>query len=109
MTSQDTISTVHNALQDQGLFSISEATHIIQTILRAGIIFRRSLVALAEVNVTALTQKEAWDYRTELLHAICNPGTEYDEVGQEGVDDEKAYRERLAEVDAHLTTFSPQI
>jgi hypothetical protein len=66
-------------------------------------------MALADVTVTALTQKEASDYRHELIHALHNPGLEFDEVGQEGADDEKAYRERLAEVDAYLKTFSPQI
>lgn len=64
---------------------------------------------LAEVNVSALTQKDAWDYRRELIHALHNPGTEFDEVGQEGVDDAAAYQARLAEVDAHLETFSPRI
>lgn len=66
-------------------------------------------MALATVDVASLSQEQAWDYRRELVHAIYHPGTEFDEVGQEGVDDEKAYRERLAEVDAHLATFSPQI
>lgn len=66
-------------------------------------------MALAAVDVSALSQEAAWDYRRELVHAIYHPGTEYDEVGQEGVDDEKAYRERLAEVDAHLETFTPKI
>lgn len=66
-------------------------------------------MAIAAVDVSALDQKAAWDYRRELIHAIRNPGLEYDEVGQEGVDDEKAYKDRLAEVDAHLKTFTPQI
>ena len=66
-------------------------------------------MAIGVVDVAALSQEKAWEYRRELIHALYNPGSEYDEVGQEGVDDEKAYRERLAEVDAHLETFSPRI
>lgn len=57
------------------------------------------------VNVPALTRYEAGEFRKELITALCNPGIEFDLGTPEGEADEKAYRAKLAEVDAHLKTF----
>jgi hypothetical protein len=67
-------------------------------------------VALADVDVTTLSQYEATTFRQELIHALWNPGIEFDVSGvYRGTDDEKAYRNKLKEVDAHLKTFPEKI
>lgn len=57
------------------------------------------------LDVTTLTQKQAHDYRQELIQALLNPGIEFDLVGGEGERDEKLYASQLKKVDEHLNTF----
>lgn len=59
-------------------------------------------MSLARVDLTTLSQQQAAEYRQELINAIWNPGSEFDEVGEEGTQDREDYETRLAEVDAYL-------
>lgn len=57
-------------------------------------------------DVTTLSQKEASDYRQELIRALHHPGLEFD------MDDkttEAAYKSQLEKVDAYLQTFDIKI
>jgi hypothetical protein len=56
-------------------------------------------------NVDDLTLREAVDYRRELIHAICEPGIEYDESGKQKEVDEAAYKEQLVKVDNYISAF----
>lgn len=56
-------------------------------------------------DVTTLNEHDAEEYRRELLHAMHNPGIEFDLWGKEGERDEELYRAKLMEVNAHLATF----
>lgn len=62
----------------------------------------------ASVDLTSLNYQQLTDYRHELIHAIMHPGIEFDEGSAPGrpatfaSDQEKQYRDRLAEVDKYL-------
>jgi hypothetical protein len=62
----------------------------------------------ASVDLTVLSYQQLTDYRQELIQAILNPGIEYDEASSPGrpadfaSNQEKQYRDRLAEVDKYL-------
>jgi hypothetical protein len=58
------------------------------------------------VDVTALSQQEAAEYRRELLHAIHHPGIEFDMVGAQGKIDHDAYKRQVAKLDIYLATFT---
>lgn len=62
-----------------------------------------------QMRLQTLSQKEAWDYRQELIQAIHNPGTEFSMSGEDGQIDRDAYLKRLGEVDTYLKTFAIQI
>ena len=53
-------------------------------------------------DITQLSQYQAAEYRRELIHAIYNPGLEYDMVGPQSVIDHDAYRRKIAELDVYL-------
>jgi hypothetical protein len=61
------------------------------------------------LDVTTLTQYEATTYRQELMHALHNPGIEFDQTGKEGEEDRKFYYAQLKAVDAYLLTFPEKI
>jgi hypothetical protein len=61
------------------------------------------------VDVTTLSQHDAAEYRRELIHAIYNPGIEFDMSGPEFESDISDYRAQLVNVDAYLATFSEKI
>lgn len=63
----------------------------------------------ANVQVTTLSQHDAAEYRRELIHAICNPGIEFDMAGPEFESDISDYRAQLVNVDAYLATFPEKI
>jgi hypothetical protein len=63
-------------------------------------------IGTANVNVPGLNAYEAGTYRRELIHALREPGMEFDMVGEMSDADRAFYREKLKEVDAHLKTFS---
>lgn len=56
-------------------------------------------------NVDDLTLKQAVEYRRDLIEAICNPGTDYDEAGPQKDVDEKAYKAQLLKVDTYISAF----
>lgn len=56
-------------------------------------------------NVDDLTLSQAVGYRTDLIHAICNPGSDYDESGKQKEIDETAYKAQLLKVDAYIQAF----
>lgn len=62
-------------------------------------------VGTADVDVSALNQYEASTYRRELIHALYEPGIEFDLAGEQGEADRKFYKNKLKEVNAHLQTF----
>jgi hypothetical protein len=57
------------------------------------------------VDVTTLTQKEAHDYRHDLILAVCNPGTDYDMASGQYEIDQAAYKDQLRRVEDYLKTF----
>lgn len=61
------------------------------------------------VDVRSLTQHDAAEYRRELLHAIHNPGIEFDLVGGQGRSDMEAYWKKVKEVEDYLATFPIKI
>jgi hypothetical protein len=62
-------------------------------------------IGTANVNVPGLTQFQATEYRRELIHALREPGIEFDLAGEHAEADKKFYEEKLKEVDEHLKTF----
>lgn len=56
-------------------------------------------------EVDNLTLREAVGYRRDLIHAICNPGTDYDEAGKQKDIDEAAYKAQLLRVEAYIGAF----
>lgn len=61
-------------------------------------------------DISNMTQRQAHDYRIELLNALyVNPGSEFETHGKEGEEDRKLYKSLLVTVDAHLKTFPVQI
>lgn len=56
-------------------------------------------------DVDNLTLAQAVDYRSDLINAICNPGTDYDESGPQMEIDETAYKEQLVAVDKYIAAF----
>jgi hypothetical protein len=62
-----------------------------------------------DVDVTTLNQHDASEYRRELIHALRNPGAEFDQVGPDGEADAALYTTKLKEVDAYLLTFDEKI
>jgi hypothetical protein len=68
-----------------------------------------SFIGTANVDVTALSQKDASDYRQELRRALHNPGIEWDVLGEAGLADRKFYHAKLKEVDEYLQTFEEKI
>jgi hypothetical protein len=61
------------------------------------------------VNVRALSQHDAAEYRRELIHAQRNPGLEFDQTGDEGEADRQLYAAKQQEVEAYLLTFDEKI
>jgi hypothetical protein len=61
------------------------------------------------LDPTTLTLKEAVDYRRQLIFAICNPGTDYDMVGNQKEIDELAYKAQLIAVDNYINSFGSLI
>lgn len=57
------------------------------------------------LDVTALTQAEATDYRRDLLTALHHPGTDFDMASGQYEIDRDAYKDQLRRVDDYLTTF----
>ena len=68
-----------------------------------------TFIGNANVDLSTLSQREAADYRRELIHALHNPGMEFDTVGELGEADRKTYHDKLKQVDAYLLTFEEQI
>lgn len=66
-------------------------------------------VDTANVDVTALNQHDASEYRRELIKALYHPGIEFDVAGERGEADRKFYEAKLKEVDAYLLTFPEKI
>jgi hypothetical protein len=62
-------------------------------------------IGTANVNVPGLNQHDSAEYRRELIHALREPGMEFDMVGEMSDADRAFYKEKLKEVDAHLATF----
>jgi hypothetical protein len=56
-------------------------------------------------DITQLSRYQAAEYRRELLHALANPGLEFDMVGDQGKIDADAYKRKIAELDIYLATF----
>jgi hypothetical protein len=66
-------------------------------------------IGTANVDVTTLNLHDASEYRRELIHALREPGMEFDMVGKMSEADRKFYKKKLEEVDAYLKTFSEGI
>ena len=66
-------------------------------------------IGTANVDVTALSQHDASEYRQELIRALYNPGIEFDVAGEHGEKDKAFYKAKLEEVDAYLKSFPEQI
>jgi hypothetical protein len=61
-------------------------------------------------DILSMTQREAHDYRIELLNALyVNPGSEFETHGKEGEEDRELYKAQLEAVDIYLKTFPVQI
>jgi hypothetical protein len=56
--------------------------------------------------VESLSLYEAMDFRTELIHAIMNPGAEYDLVGDDAAGDEAKYKAKLEQVDTYIASLT---
>ena len=68
-----------------------------------------SFVGTADVDVTALSQHDASEYRQELIRALYHPGIEFDVAGEHGERDKAFYQAKLAEVDTYLKSFPEKI
>ena len=66
-------------------------------------------VGTADVDVTALSQHDASEYRQELIRALYHPGIEFDVAGEHGERDKAFYQAKLAEVDTYLKSFPEKI
>jgi hypothetical protein len=64
------------------------------------------VVPFADVDVTSLTLYQAAEFRRELIHAIWEPGLEYDLAGWDAAAQEGKYRAKIAEVDAYLMSLT---
>lgn len=60
-------------------------------------------------DVTTMNQHDASEYRRELIHALYNPGCEFDMIGIKSEEDEKIYRAQLMKVNEYLSTFPDHV
>lgn len=68
-----------------------------------------TFIGTADVDVSALSQHDASEYRRELIKALRDPGIEFDLAGEWAERDKAFYEKKLEEVDAYLKTFPEQI